>query len=298
MYSMSASPAGAGANAGGFSEPGGNMKRQVTGALRRSVLLLAAVLAASLVAADPAQAITNGQPDGNQHPNVGLMVVNFGAGPEPFCTGTLIAPTRFLTAAHCIAILQQNGGETIGVTFDPRTFDPSRPFIPAVRTVVDDAFGHDQGDFHDLAVIELKYAPDPQPPLAMLPTAGLLDQLAAKGGLRGQQFTNVGYGAIGIARGGGKPVLILDFMRRFATPPFMALRNTVLLLLLNTNATGQGGNCIYDSGSPVFLNTGGRDVLVAVVSLKADQACVANGFNYRLDTPSARAFLGQFVPLP
>src|SRR5262245_21269229 len=39
----------------------------------------------------------NGQPDDNQHPNVGLMVVNFGSGPEPFCTGTSIAPTRFLT---------------------------------------------------------------------------------------------------------------------------------------------------------------------------------------------------------
>ena len=272
------------------------MKRQLTGALRRSILLVAAVLAASLVAVGPAQAITGGQPDGNRHPNVGLMVVNFGSGPEPFCTGTLIAPTRFLTAAHCIAILQQLGGETIGVTFDPRTFDPSRPVIPAVDTEVDPAFGHDQGDFHDLAVITLG-RPAPAAP-AVLPAAGLLDQLAAQGGLRGQQFTNVGYGAIGIARGGGKPVLILDFMRRFAAPPFMALRNTVLLLLLNTNATGQGGTCFYDSGSPVFLNTGGRDVLAAVVSLKADQACVANGFNYRLDTPSARAFLGQFVTLP
>ena len=176
------------------------------------------------------------------------------------------------------------------------TFDPSRPVIPAVDTEVDPAFGHDQGDFHDLAVITLG-RPAPAAP-AVLPAAGLLDQLAAQGGLRGQQFTNVGYGAIGIARGGGKPVLILDFMRRFAAPPFMALRNTVLLLLLNTNATGQGGTCFYDSGSPVFLNTGGRDVLVAVVSLKADQACVANGFNYRLDTPSARAFLSKFVTLP
>ena len=98
------------------------MKRQTTGALGRSILLVAAVLAASLVAVGPAQAITNGQPDGNRHPNVGLMVVSFGSGPEPFCTGTLIAPTRFLTAAHCIAILQQLDGETIGVTFDPQTF--------------------------------------------------------------------------------------------------------------------------------------------------------------------------------
>jgi hypothetical protein len=39
-------------------------------------------------------------------------------------------------------------------------------------------------------------------------------------------------------------------------------------------------------------------VLVAITSKKADVACVANAFNYWLDTPSARAFLGQFVTLP
>jgi hypothetical protein len=274
------------------------MKRQVTGALRRSILLVAAVLAASLVAVGPAQAITGGQLDGNRHPNVGLMVVNFGSGPEGWCTGTLIAPTRFLTAAHCIAFLQQFGGTVNGVTFDTAFDASTSTVIPAVDTAVDPAFGHDQGDFHDLAVITLG-RPAPVAP-AVLPTAGLLDQLAAHGGLRGQLFTNVGYGATGIAHGGGRPVPILDFVRRFSTPPFMALRNTVLLLLLNTNATGEGGNCFFDSGSPVFLDTGtgSGDVLVAVTSLKADQACVANGFNYRLDTPSARAFLGNFVTLP
>jgi hypothetical protein len=45
-------------------------------------LATAGVLGALLVAAGPAQAITNGQPDGNRHPNVGLMVVNFGSGPS------------------------------------------------------------------------------------------------------------------------------------------------------------------------------------------------------------------------
>ena len=53
------------------------MKRHVTGVLRRSILLVAGALVASLVAIASAQAITNGQPDGNRHPNVGLMVVSF-----------------------------------------------------------------------------------------------------------------------------------------------------------------------------------------------------------------------------
>jgi len=272
------------------------MNRQIAGALRRPILMVAGVLAAVLAVAGPAQAITGGQPDGNGHPNVGLMVVDFGSGPQPWCTGTLTAPTYFLTAAHCIAPLQQFGGTVIGVTFDPKPDITGPAVIPAVATTMDPAFGQNQGDLHDLAVITLGRPAPAQP--AVLPAAGLLDQLAAQGGLRDQQFTNVGYGALGIAFGGGRPMPILDFERRVSTSPFMALRNTVLLLLLNSNATGQGGTCAFDSGSPHFLNTGSGDVLVAVTSEQSDRVCAANGFNYRLDTPSARAFLGQFVPLP
>jgi hypothetical protein len=34
------------------------------------------------------------------------------------------------------------------------------------------------------------------------------------------------------------------------------------------------------------------------VSLGSDSSCVANDANYRLDTPSARAFPSEFVSLP
>ena len=96
------------------------------GSLRLQLLLAAAVVSAAILAVVPASAITNGQPDGNGHPNVGLMIVRVGASaPQRLCSGELIAPTQFLTAAHCTAPLVNNPSIHLdGVTFDP-TFDPN-----------------------------------------------------------------------------------------------------------------------------------------------------------------------------
>jgi hypothetical protein len=251
------------------------------------------------LAAGRAQAITNGQLDGNGHPNVGVMVVDFGDGPQRLCSGELIAPTQFLTAGHCTSFLVNNPA-LLGVTFDP-TYDPSTSaVIPATAVTVDPQFGKDEGDFHDLGVITLATPVAATP--VVLPPAGLLDRLAAQGGLHGRDFTNVGYGATGFAFGGGMPQLV-DFdqaVRRISTSPFQSLQPNVLLLQGNTNATGQGGTCVGDSGSASYLNVGGVDVAVAIVTLRSNVSgrCVANDAKYRLDTPSARAFLGQFVPLP
>ena len=50
----------------------------------------------------PAYSITNGGPDNNAHPYVGLAVFKDING-EPLwrCSGALIAPRLFLTAGHC-----------------------------------------------------------------------------------------------------------------------------------------------------------------------------------------------------
>ncbi len=266
---------------------------------KQLLLLLAAVASVAALAAGRAQAITNGQLDGNGHPNVGVMVVDFGDGPTRLCSGELIAPTQFLTAGHCTSFLVNNPA-LLGVTFDP-TYDPSTStVIPAAAVTVDPQFGKDEGDLHDLGVITLA-RPVSATPVA-LPTAGLLDQLARQGGLHDRDFTNVGYGATGFAFGGGmsQPVDFDQAVRRISTSPFQSLQPNVLLLQGNTNATGQGGTCVGDSGSASYLNVGGVDVAVAIVTLRSNSAgrCVANDAKYRLDSPSARAFLGQFVSLP
>jgi len=260
---------------------------------------LIALLVAFATAVVPAGAITHGQPDGTGHPNVGVIVLDAGSGPHRQCSGELIAPTRFLTAAHCTGFLNNPSVALVGVTFDP-TYNPSTStVVPAVSVIVNPLFDFKGfGDLHDLAVITLAN-PVPTAPV-VLPTAGLLDQLATQGGLRGQEFTTVGYGATGYSFGGGAPTFVDFFpgVRRITTSPFMALEQNVLRLQGNTSATGEGGTCVGDSGSASYLNVGGADVAVAIVSIGSDSRCVANDPNYRLDTPSARAFLAQFVTLP
>jgi secreted trypsin-like serine protease len=91
--------------------------------MRKAILLLATMALAILMAAGAASAITYGQPDGNKHPYVGALVGVDEQGEFVFCSGTLIAPKVFLTAAHCTAAIEQFGFEFRGVTFD-NAFDP------------------------------------------------------------------------------------------------------------------------------------------------------------------------------
>src|SRR5215217_4583550 len=82
----------------------------------RRTLLASMVIAVLGWAAPAAQAITNGTADGTGHPNVGGLVSpeQYSDGTWIYCSGTLISPTVFLTAAHCA-----DDGELVAVTFDP-----------------------------------------------------------------------------------------------------------------------------------------------------------------------------------
>ena len=87
--------------------------------MRRSVSLAAAVVVATTltIGALPAGAISYGEPDGTAHPNVGALVVVLPQGPASICSGTLVAPAVFVTAAHCV--YGDLGTLPLGVTFDP-----------------------------------------------------------------------------------------------------------------------------------------------------------------------------------
>jgi hypothetical protein len=71
--------------------------------MRRCCIPIAVAMAA-LAMAQPAAAITGGEPDAGRHPYVALMqTYDEHNVPLQVCTGALVSPKLFLTAGHCVA---------------------------------------------------------------------------------------------------------------------------------------------------------------------------------------------------
>ncbi|MFN2626594.1 MAG: hypothetical protein ABR520_10995, partial [Mycobacteriales bacterium] len=71
--------------------------------------------------------------------------------------------------------------------------------------------------------------------------------------------------------------------------------NPAWLRISMNPSTGNGGTCYGDSGGPNFLGT---SAVIAATTITGDAVCRSTNVVYRLDTASARTFLGQFVALP
>jgi len=250
--------------------------------MRRLVIGLAALAAMALAA--PAQAITNGSADGNAHPNVGGLVADhaYSDGTWLYCSGTLISPTVFLTAAHCA----EGGGDRVRVTFDTAYQDGDTTYTGTFHG--DPAYNQTQSDPHDIAVVVLDKAVKGITP-ATLPKAGSLSGLSGD-----QTFTSVGYGAHEVTNQPGGHQYLYDDVRMVATGTLNSINPAWLRISMNP-ATDNGGTCYGDSGGPNFLGSTGT---VAATTTTGDAICRSTNVDYRLDTASARSFLSSYVALP
>jgi hypothetical protein len=149
--------------------------------------------------------ITNGELDGNAHPYVGIMVAQGSKPTREYlwrCSGTLLSPTLFLTAGHCV----EAPADHIEIWFDAteeKLADNGFPInreAGAVGDVGGEPVPHPEYDpdafyLFDLGIVELA-APFPSPSgvYGALPKLNQLDALAKKRGKQERTFTAVGYG--------------------------------------------------------------------------------------------------------
>src|SRR3954451_10598684 len=245
-------------------------------------------IVALLVAAAPAGAITYGAPDGGAHPEVGALLAQqaYSDGTWAACTGTLISPTVFLTAAHC-----DEGVSRVAVTFDS-TYDAANGTRYWGTYHADPSYDQKQSDPHDIAVVVLDKAVKGIAP-APLPKAGSLSSVDTT-----TQFTSVGYGGQAVNQGGGPKTFSYADVRYAASGTLNSLNPSWLRISMNPSH-GDGGTCYGDSGGPNFLGAGATETnIVAGTTISGDTFCRSTNVDYRMDTQSARAFLAPYVALP
>jgi len=239
-----------------------------------AALALASVT--TMAVAGHSAAITGGDADLEQHPNVGIIVM-YAAEGRFRCTATLISPTMLLTASHCT---EGTIGRTI-VSFDTEIAQQAPSNIPAAA---DPATGYGVGtitsvsgktwysgtpyvapaysgftdldNWNDYAVVVLDTRITDIVPARVAPVGYLEPYRQPK--LNKTLFTMVGYGTR-VAKpesGPQKPQpLSYPLIRRTTTAPGQKLMPQIIQLNGNIKDTrGGGGSCFGDSGGPLFLD--------------------------------------------
>ncbi len=203
----------------------------------------------------------------------------------------------FLTAGHCLPPAELGiPAADLLVSFDRDGRNGVSGPIEVSAYHQMPGFGRNLGDLRDLGILLLPAGSAGGLPAVQLPTAGYLDQLKADGELNFRIVDIVGYGVIPIWEPAGPTQFAFDGVRRSGTSIITGLHKAMVHYNQQRHGIGTGsGLCFGDSGSPQ-LDHG--TLLVLSVTSGGNGQCNANNTNYRVDTPQARAFLGQFLNLP
>jgi V8-like Glu-specific endopeptidase len=266
--------------------------------MKKQAIVLLAVMILILLAATQVFAITDGDPDGDWHPHVVLILMEVSDTEKYRCSGTQISATIVVTAGHCTNNHPDPDFRAIRIftesdvdNGDNNYPDGGRNSIEARRWAAHPLYETASFVFHDVGVIELAKQRR-LPTYGQLPQANVLDQLATERGQQNVTFTAVGYGLQQI-----NPVFVQsDRVRRVAFPSLIQINvpgftGDFSLLLSNNHSTG--GTCFGDSGGPNFI--GDSNVIGGVTSFGINGNCAGTGGVFRLDRQNVLDFINGFI---
>jgi len=270
---------------------------------KKYLFVLLSVIAMLAIAVFPVGAITDGEPDGNGHPQVVLILMEVNGAPAYRCSGTLIAPTFVLTAGHCAGAPGEFSGIRIFTESDVDNGNNNYPFagpnsIEALNWAAHPDYPFYPFYFNDVGMIELA-APVDGVPYATLPAVDSLDQLKTKRGQQDVTFTAVGYGLQESFPSAAAWKTVANRVRMVAHPKLNQINvpgfTGDFSLLLSNNAH-TGGTCFGDSGGANFL--GNSNVIVGITSFGLNSTCGGTGGVFRTDRQNVQDFINGFMAAP